>query len=61
MNIFKPKTLTIWQVGCIKLTMLAFGLAIGATWSSVFVPYTWCLIILGVILAIYLLFVWFQD
>ena len=36
MNLFKPVTLRWWQVGSFKISMIAVGIAIGATWPSIF-------------------------
>lgn len=36
MTLFRPMTLTWWQIGLFKLGMLALGVAIGACWPLVF-------------------------
>jgi hypothetical protein len=38
-NFFKSFTLTWWQVGIFKLSMIALGLAFGATWPRLFVAW----------------------
>ena len=54
MKIFKDYTLSWWQMGIFKLSLLAIGIAIGANWPQVFVEYTTILVIIGVILGAYL-------
>ncbi len=61
MNILtKDTTLTWWQLGILKIAVLAIGIVIGANWSEVFVPQTVPLLIGGVVLSLYLGFVWFK-
>jgi hypothetical protein len=58
MNIFKTKSLTWWQVSLLKMCVLAFGLAIGANWPTLFIGYTTLLVTITIVLSIYLAFVW---
>ncbi len=59
MNPFKSYTLKWWQVGLLKVSMLALGLVVGATWPEAFATWTVLLWILFAILAAYLIFVGF--
>ncbi len=60
MNPFKSYTLTWWQVGLLKVSMLALGLVIGATWPEEFETWTVLLWILFATPAAYLTFVGFR-
>lgn len=53
MNIFKSYTYTWRQIGIFKLSVLAFGIAIGALWHDFFGNYLTILIIIAVIAGIY--------
>jgi len=55
MKIFKNYTFTWWQIGLLKLSLLCFGLILGSNWPIVFVPYTWCLLLVFLITALYLM------
>jgi len=57
MKIFKKYTYSWWQIGLLKLTLLSFGIVIGAYWHEVFSKYIITLIVAGVILSFYLIFV----
>jgi hypothetical protein len=49
MNLFKSYTLTWWQFGLLKTALIAFGLAIGASWPAVvsgWVPVLWVIFII---------------
>lgn len=59
MNIFKSGTLTWWQVGVLKVSVLCIGIAVGANWPDVFVSHTLLLVAVGIVLGLYLLFPWF--
>ena len=59
MNIFKKVTFTWWQIGFLKLAMLSFGIVIGTMWPWVFIDYINTLLIGGILLAVYLTYVWF--
>jgi len=43
-NIFKSFTLKWWQAGLIKISMIALGIVIGATWSEAL--YEWRIVLL---------------
>ncbi len=36
MNMFRDYTMRWWQVSLLKISMAAFGLAVGATWPGAF-------------------------
>jgi len=54
MNIFKNYTFSWWQVGIFKLSVLAFGVSIGAYWSSFFSQYITLLIVIAVVSGLYI-------
>ncbi|MFQ5896668.1 MAG: hypothetical protein ACE5JN_00245 [Candidatus Methylomirabilia bacterium] len=54
MSLFGSFTFTWWQVGLLKLSMVALGLAVGATWSEAFAEWLALLWALFVIPALYL-------
>ena len=46
MNPFHSYTFTWWQVGLFKISLIALGIALGATWSESFadwLPFLWAL------------------
>lgn len=61
MNLFKSSTLTWWQMGLFKLSLVSLGVAIGAHWSEVFVPYTLTLVGVGLVVGLYIAVVWFRE
>jgi putative Mn2+ efflux pump MntP len=61
MKIFKNYTYSWWQIGIFKLTLLCFGVAIGAYWNEVFSQYLTILLVVGLVLAIYIGFVSLKD
>ncbi len=61
MNIFKSTQFTWWQLGMLKWAVLFIGVAIGATWSEVFVRFNIILLVIGLLLSIYPAMVWFRD
>ncbi|MBU1092445.1 hypothetical protein KJ836_02130 [Patescibacteria group bacterium] len=42
----------------IKLAMVAIGIVIGAYWYSFWAPYLTIMLIVGILLALYLLYAW---
>lgn len=61
MNLFKNTTLTWWQVGMLKYAVLSIGIAIGAYWHDALSPYLLYFLGLGLVLSVYLTFVWFNQ
>ena len=61
MNIFKSTTFTWWQVGLFKGAMLCIGISIGVAWSDVFRPYVSALLVAGLLLSVYLTYIWLKN
>jgi hypothetical protein len=61
MNIFKSGTLKWHQAALLKVSVLAIGIAIGANWPELFVGYTIELVLIGVVLGLYLVPIWFKS
>ena len=61
MTIFKSFTFTWWQLSLFKLAMVAFGLLVGSTWPGLFVGWREVLLVLFVVPAFYLTYVWFTQ
>jgi hypothetical protein len=61
MNLFKSTTFTWWQVGMLKWAVVFIGIAIGAKWAEVFAPYIVPLLVAGLVLSLYLGFVWMKN
>lgn len=55
MKLFGTCKLEWWQIGLIKITLLLFGIVIGAYWYLFWMPYVMTLLVIAVILSIYLL------
>ena len=61
MNIFKPTTLTWWQVGMLKWAVFLIGIAVGATWPEIFAKYKVVFLVIGLLLSAYLTKVWLSN
>jgi len=61
MNIFSNSTFTWWQIGLFKLSVLTFGIAIGAYWQDVFLPYLTPLLVVAVVSGLYVAYVYFKQ
>ena len=61
MNIFSNSTFTWWQIGLFKLSVLTFGIAIGAYWQDVFLPYFTTLLVVAVVSGLYVAYVYFKQ
>ncbi len=57
MRYFRDYTLHWWQIGILKLCLMAFGLAVGATWPEAFIGWVAVLWIVFVVTAIYMYYV----
>jgi hypothetical protein len=60
-NLFKSFTLKWWQASLFKLAMLAAGVAIGTYWSTFFRDYLPVLILVAVLAASYVTYVWWKQ
>jgi hypothetical protein len=56
MKLFGTYKLEWWHIGLIKITLLLFGIVIGAYWYIFWMPYVVTLLVIAIILALYLLF-----
>jgi len=61
MKFFKSFTFAWWQLSLLKLSMVALGLAVGSTWPGVFAGWRDLLLILFVVTAFYLSYVWLKQ
>jgi hypothetical protein len=61
MNPFKSFQLTWWQAGLLKLSMLCLGLVVGSTWPGVFAGWREVLLVLFVVPAFYVTYVWLKQ
>lgn len=61
MKIFKPTTLTWYEIGALKWAVFLIGIAFGAHWSSVFITYTVHFLIIGLLLSLYVGLVWWKQ
>ena len=58
---FKSFTFAWWQLSLFKLSMAALGLLVGSTWPEVFVGWRDVLLVLFVIPAFYVTYLWFKQ
>lgn len=61
MDIFASRTLTWYEVGAIKLSVLLIGIAIGAYWPETFLPYLTLIVIVGIAAGLYASYAWFTK
>ncbi|MBI3495087.1 hypothetical protein HY065_00465 [Candidatus Berkelbacteria bacterium] len=61
MNIFKTFKLKWWQGSLLKLSMLAAGIAIGATWPEIFFGWTVTLWLIAIVAAVYITIIWWKQ
>ncbi len=61
MNLFKTKAMRWWEIGLIKWAVLFFGIAIGANWPNLFGPYKLALLLVGVLVGLYALYLWLKE
>jgi len=60
MDLFRPMTLTWWQLGLFKLGMLALGVAIGACWPLLFHGFTVVLAAIAIVCLAYIGWLWLR-
>ena len=56
MNLFKSYSLTWWQMGILKLALLAMGAAIGAYWHEFFGANLVLLVVIAAIAGAYIMY-----
>jgi len=61
LNFFKSFTLTWWQGGLFKLSMVALGLALGVTWPGLFATWLPMLWVVFALAAGYITWVWLRQ
>jgi hypothetical protein len=61
MKFFKSFTFAWWQLSLLKLSMVALGLAVGSTWPGVFAGWRDLLLILFLVPAVYVSYVWLKQ
>lgn len=57
MKIFHDYTFTWWQIGILKLCLIAFGVAVGATWPGAFIGWVVALWLIFAVTAVYLYYI----
>jgi hypothetical protein len=60
-KIFRSYTFTWWQLGLLKISLLALGLAVGSTWPGLFAGWRGLLLVLFVAPAFYVSYVWIEQ
>ena len=58
MNIFKPLTLSWWQMGVFKIATVSFGVIIGSYFADFFGQLTMLLSVICIISGIYITHLW---
>ncbi len=58
---FKPITFTWWQMGLLKLSMIAFGIILGVYFREFFLPWIVIVTLVFALPAVYLLQVWWRE
>ena len=61
MNLFSPVTLKWWQVSIFKLSLVSFGVFVGATWPNIFEKWLNALIVIFIVTTLYLLPFWWKQ
>ena len=61
MNIFKSFTLKWWQGSLLKIAMISLGIVIGATWPEIFVNWVTVLLIVSIVSASYITYIWWKQ
>jgi len=58
---FKSFTFAWWQLSLFKLSMVALGLIVGSTWPGAFVAWRDLLLVLFVVPAFYMSYLWLKQ
>ena len=58
---FKSFTFAWWQLSLFKLSMVVLGLIVGSTWPEVFAGWRGVLLVLFVVPAFYVTYLWFKQ
>ncbi len=61
LKIFRSYTFAWWQLGLLKISVLALGLAVGSTWPEVFANWRELLLVVFVAPAFYVSYVWIKQ
>jgi len=61
LTLFKSFTFAWWQLSLFKLSMVAFGLVVGSTWPGIFVDWRGLLVVVFVVPAFYVSYVWMKQ
>ena len=61
MRFFKSFTFAWWQLSLFKLSMVAFGVVVGSTWPGLFVGWRELLLVVFVVPAFYVSYVWMKQ
>jgi len=61
MTLFKDYTFAWWQLSLLKISMVALGLAVGSLWPAVVSGWRDLLLVLFVVPAFYLSYVWLKQ
>jgi len=60
-NIFKSFNLKWWQASLFKISMVAFGVALGTTWPEVFARWIFFIWLVFLTTAIYVTYIWWRQ
>lgn len=60
-NLFGPWTIRWWETSILKVTLIAFGVAVGSYWPGIFREYVTLLVIVFAIGAIYTIWTWYRQ
>lgn len=60
-KLFRPVTFQWWQVSVFKISMAAFGVALGAYFAEFFLQYLTAVIVVFLVTAAYISYVWLKQ
>ena len=61
MTFLKSFAFAWWQLSLFKLSMVAFGVVVGSTWPGLFVGWRELLLVVFVVPAFYVSYVWMKQ